>query len=67
MEFKEGDIVTSTFYTQLKGGYCRVINSVGAAIRIKVLFVSNSRYDEHVGRIYFLSSGCFKKVENMVE
>ena len=67
MEFKAGDIVTSTFYTQLKGGYCRVINSVGATIRIKVLFVSNSRYNEHVGRIYFLSSGCFKKVENMVE
>lgn len=67
MEFKAGDIVTSTFYAQLKGGYCRVINSDGFAIRIEILFVSNRKYNEHVGRIYSLFSGYFKKVENMVE
>ena len=68
MKFNVGDIVTTTFYREIKGSYCKVLN-VGdfGDFRVKILYVSESRFGEYVGQTFWLSKDRFVKVENMVE
>ena len=69
MRFNIGDIVTTQEYVQLLGGYCKVIglNSLNRGINIKVVFVSNPKYNMCTNKTYWLSESRFIKVENMVE
>ena len=69
MKFNVGDIVTTTFYREIEGSYCKVLN-VGefeGDFEVKILYVSESRFGEYVGRTFWLSKNRFIKVENMVE
>ena len=69
MKFNVGDIVTTTFYNELKGSYCKVLNVEDFAgnFEIKVLYVSESRFMEYIGKTFWLREARFIKVENMVE
>lgn len=69
MKFNVGDIVTTTFYNEIKGSYCKVlyVDDFTNNLEIKVLYVSESHFRKYVGQIFWLSSAKFVKVEKMVE
>ena len=69
MKFNVGDIVTTTFYKEIKGSYCKVLNvdDFIPDFEVKILYVSENRFKEYIGRTFWLSKNRFIKVENMVE
>ena len=69
MKFNVGDIVTTTFYREIKGSYCKVleVGDFEGDFEVKILYVSESRFKEYIGRTFWLSKDRFIKVENMVE
>lgn len=69
MKFNVGDIVTTTFYEEIKGSYCKVLDAGDFVndFEIKILYVSESCFRKYVGRTFWLSKNRFIKVENMVE
>lgn len=69
MKFNVGDIVTTTFYREIKGSYCKVLD-VGDSegdFEVKILYVSESHFKRYIGQTFWLSKARFIKVENMVE
>lgn len=69
LKFNVGDIVTTTFYNEIKGSYCKVLNvdDIIDDFEVKVLYVSESRFKKYIGQTFWLSKARFIKVENMVE